>query len=76
MDEQINYLYKLTRCKDSVITSCESIQNYKSYLDYNFFFVNKMIDEKFEELSKTLIDLKKEIRLSIKEKYQSFVRTK
>ena len=70
-----NIVHVMTRNKDRVKISriCDAISNYKSFLDYNYYFLNRMIEEKFDELFTFLNDFKSKIKKNIKEKYKTFV---
>lgn len=74
LDEQLHSISKLSKAKDKVENICESITKYKAYIDYNYYFLNKVIDEKFEELTVFLQEIKREVKREIKIKYKTMVR--
>lgn len=43
-----------------------SAKNYEKLTDYNFFYLNKTIDEKHDELVKYLFEYKKQLKERLK----------
>ena len=76
IDSQITDLYKTAKYREKVNNICESISNNRKFIDYNYYFVNKIVDAKFEEIEEFLKEYKKEVKDKIKQKYKIYVKYK
>lgn len=72
-EDQLIELNKIRKSKAKVTTICDSIINNKKYLDYNYYYIKKIVDDKFSELSQFIINYKKQIKNTLKEKYKKYV---
>ena len=73
LEERLIDLNKVNISKDDISTVCNAITNYKRYLDYNYYYVNNLIEEKFTELSRFLNDFKSKLKQDLLEKYKKNV---
>ena len=66
----------IRKTKAKVTTVCDAIINKKKYLDYNYYYIKRIIDNKFNELSQFLLEYKKEIKKTLSDKYKKYVKFK
>lgn len=75
-EDQMIDLNIIRKTKAKVTTVCDAIINKKKYLDYNYYYIKRIIDNKFNELSQFLLEYKKEIKKTLSDKYKKYVKFK
>jgi hypothetical protein len=74
IEERLLDLNKLLENKETVETICDSLNNAKTYVDYNYYYLSKIIDVKFNELAQFLTERKSMMKMKLKENYKNMVK--
>lgn len=74
IEERLVDLNKLLENKDIIEAICDSVINKKKYIDYNYYYLSKIIDDKFTELSEFLKEQKSLMKSKLKENVKKMVK--
>lgn len=74
LEERLLDLNNINTIKVDISTVCDAITNYTRYLDYNHYFLNNLIEEKFSELANFVNEFKSKLKQDLLEKYKKNVK--